>query len=105
MSDRRDRDGFDERDPEGGWREPPHLRGDDDGTPAADLDEDAAELVGHVLQHRGGDQRLLGRPGHLRQRRPAVGVQGGEDVVEHQDRLLAVGPEQREGGQLQRQRE
>jgi hypothetical protein len=25
------RDGFDERDPEGGWREPPHLRGDDDG--------------------------------------------------------------------------
>ena len=30
MSEPRDRDGFDERDPEGGWREPPHLRGDDD---------------------------------------------------------------------------
>ncbi len=26
-----DRDGFDERDGEGGWQEPPHLRGDDDG--------------------------------------------------------------------------
>ena len=31
MSDPRDRDGFEERDPEGDWREPPHLRGDDDG--------------------------------------------------------------------------
>jgi len=30
VSEPRDRDGFDERDPEGGWREPPHLRGDDD---------------------------------------------------------------------------
>ena len=30
MTDPRDRDGFDERDPEGGWREPPHLGGDDD---------------------------------------------------------------------------
>jgi hypothetical protein len=31
VSESRDRDGFDERDPEGGWREPPHLHGDDDG--------------------------------------------------------------------------
>jgi hypothetical protein len=31
VSEPRDRDGFDERDPEGGWREPPHLSGDDDG--------------------------------------------------------------------------
>jgi hypothetical protein len=30
VSGPRDRDGFDERDPEGGWREPPHLRGDGD---------------------------------------------------------------------------
>ncbi len=30
MSEPRDREGFDDRDPEGGWREPPHLRGDDD---------------------------------------------------------------------------
>jgi hypothetical protein len=31
VSEPRDRDGFEERDPEGGWREPPHLGGDDDG--------------------------------------------------------------------------
>jgi len=43
------RDGFDDRDPEGGWREPPHLRGDDDGV-------DEPNIADRRQAPRDGDQ-------------------------------------------------
>ena len=56
-------------------------------------------------RHRAGHQQLLGAADQLGQPVPAAGVQLGEDVVEDQHRLDAVGAQQVVRGQPQRQRE
>ena len=76
-----------------------------DGDAVAHLDPRAAQFRRHVVDHRRGDQRLLGRAGHRGQGRPAFGVEGGEDVVQDQDGVLALGPQERERRELQRQGE
>ena len=64
---------------------------------------DAAEVGGHVVRDRGGDQNLLRARGHPRQRSTAPVVQLGEHVVEDQHRFDAVRAQQPVGGQPQRE--
>src|SRR5215210_1236922 len=60
--------------------------------------------LGYVVADRGRDQHLLGRTDRGGQPLPPGRVEFGEDIVEHQDRLYAVGSQQGETAQLQRQR-
>src|SRR5215212_1591201 len=63
----------------------------------------ASQNLGYVVADRGRDQHLLRRTDRGGQPLPPGRVEFGEDIVEHQDRLYAVGSEQRETAQLQRQ--
>ena len=64
-----------------------------------------ASAAGTSARDRSRDQHLLG-PGHeLRELGPALGVELGEDVVEDQDRVVAIGPEQVVRREPQGQRE
>jgi len=71
---------------------------DADGSATGDLTvghavPGAGELGGDVVVDGGGQQDLLGSGDHLGQGAAALLVEGGEDVVEDEDRL-AVPPEQ-----------
>ena len=58
---------------------------------AHDVDPGAGQQLRHVAGHGGGHEHLLGAGDHRRQPAPAVVVELGEDVVEHQHRLAAGG--------------
>ena len=73
--------------------------------PVDDVDPRARQRRGHVLRDRRGDQHLLGAGDQLGQPLAALGVELGEDVVEDQDRVVAVGAQQVVGRQPQRERE
>ena len=60
---------------------------------------------GHVGADRRGDQHLLGAGDQLGELGAALGVELGEDVVEDQDRVVAVGAQQVVRRQPQRERE
>ena len=64
-----------------------------------------AQRRGTSSGDRGGDQHLLGAGDQLGQLLAALGVELGEDVVEDQDRVVAVGAQQVVGRQPQRERE
>ena len=59
-----------------------------------DQEPDPLQRLRHVRGDRGGDQHLLGAGDELGELCATLGVQLGEDVVEHQDRVVAVGAEQ-----------
>ena len=73
--------------------------------PSATTNRAPASAVGHVLGHRRGDQHLLGAGNEVGELGPAFAVELGEDVVEDQDRVVAVGAEQVVRRQPQRERE
>ena len=73
--------------------------------PVRHLEAHAGQLLGYVGRDGRGDQHLLGAGHQLRELRAALGVELGEDVVEDQDRVVAVGPHQVVRRQPQRERE
>ena len=73
--------------------------------PVGDEETDTLQGRGHVRGDRGRDQHLLGPGDELRQLLATVGVELGEDVVEDQDRVVAVGAQQVVRRQAQRERE
>ena len=72
-----------------------------------DGDHEAHALQGrrHVGRDRRRHEHLLGAGHQLRQLGAPLGVELGEDVVEHEDRVVAVGAEQVVRRQPERQRE
>ena len=61
--------------------------------PARYLESGTGQAVRHILRHGRGDQYLLSVAYQLSEAAPALGIEFGEHVVEHEYRIITARPE------------